>query len=340
MNRDTLALTIPLLCLVCMVASAQEIKQETVIEGLHNPCGVAIQPETGHVFVSDSGNRRIIRIVDGKQEDVIVNFPEDIYGEGPKFAVGPLGLTFINKQTLVVGGGGLADGADLIRVYQIPEAGSPPMEAAKMVSTMSLPADGDTIGEGNFYGLAASTTHLYVTCNGDDTKGWVARAKIDGGKPKDLKRYIATKELTSVDAPVAVTMSPLGEIVIGQMGEIKQPGDSLLTFYDQAKGNKLANFKTGLNDITALAYSPKRARLFALDFSWNDPGKGGLYKLVDDGSIDQCEAREIIKLDRPTAMVFDAEGNAYVTIIGSSEDSGSPSGKLLKISGLDDAPTK
>ena len=66
----------------------------TVIEGLNNPCGVAIQPGTGDIFVADSGAARIVRISEGKLSEVIIDFPIDVYGKGPKYNIGPLGLAF------------------------------------------------------------------------------------------------------------------------------------------------------------------------------------------------------------------------------------------------------
>ena len=61
------------------------------------------------------------------------------------------------------------------------------------------------------------------------------------------------------------------------MGEINQEGDSLLTFFSEDK-KMLLNLETGLNDITALAYSTKargaRKQLYALDFSWRDTKQG------------------------------------------------------------------
>ena len=106
-------------CLLATGATAQEkeekeikVEVETVVDGLHNPCGIAIQPGTGHVFVADSAAGRIIRINPesaGKPEDVITDFPQDVYGKGPMYPIGPLGLAFITKDLLVVGGGGLPD---------------------------------------------------------------------------------------------------------------------------------------------------------------------------------------------------------------------------------------
>ena len=76
--------------------------QEILLDQLNHPCGVAIQPETGHVFVAESGGARVVRVVDGKAQPVIVDFPLDVYGKGPQYKIGPLGLAFAGKNVLVV----------------------------------------------------------------------------------------------------------------------------------------------------------------------------------------------------------------------------------------------
>ena len=303
----------------------------TIVDGLDNPCGIAIQPETGHIFVSDSGASRVIRVVDGKAQDVITDFPVDVYGTGPMYNIGPLGLLFLDKDTLVVGGGGLPDGAELLRVYKVPEAGQPAIKADKMEVSFNLPENDEVKGEGNFYGLATNGTHVFATSNGDDTKGWVARATIKDGMLADFERFLATKEATEVNAPVAVTISPRGELVIGQMGAITVPGDGLLTFYNATNGKLLLNLETGLSDITALAYSPK-GQLYATDFNWIETSAGGLFQLIskeEDGK-QAIEAKKIESLDKPTAMLFGSDGSLYITVIGTSEGD-AKGGKLLKI---------
>ena len=156
---------------------------DTVAEGLNVPCGVAIQPETGHVFVADSAAGRVVRIVDGKVEDVIVDFPIDKYGKGPVYPIGPLGLTFIDQKVLAVGGGGYPDAKDKLRVYNVPDVGAAALNADEDdVSALELPATEKLAGEGNFYGVAFTGDALFVTCNGDDTKGWIARAGVKGAK--------------------------------------------------------------------------------------------------------------------------------------------------------------
>lgn len=321
---------------VLSVASAQaQVKVETVLEGLTNPTGVAIQPETGDVYVSDSGAHRVIRVNDGKAEDVITGFPNDIYGKGPMYDIGPLGLLFLDKDTLVVGGGGNPDGKEMLRVYKLP-GDSKPIKADKMEASFTLAAenvgtDKEIKGEGNFYALAHVDGAIFVTSNGDDTKGWVAKAEVKDGKVVSFKRSIATKEATGVDAPVGATIQPkAGNLVIGQMGEITVPKDSLLTFYEPKSGKMLMNLETGLFDITGLAYSSQKGELYATDFAWMDTSEGGLFRLVGvkDGGKQTVKAEKVAPLDKPTALAFGPDGALYITVIGTGDKT---PGKLLKI---------
>ncbi len=310
--------------------SMAETKVATVLEGLNNPCGIAIQPETGTVFVSDSAASRIVRIVDGKAEDVVVGFPVDVYGKGPKFNIGPLGLVFMDKDTLVVGGGGLKDGEELLRVYNV--GGDLPKQADDMSGSAALPEADEVRGEGNLYGLAKQGNAVYVTCNGDDTKGWVSKAVVEGGKVTSFERFIATKEAVEVDAPVAITESPRKLLVVGQGGEVGVPGDALLSYYNPVDKKLIANYETGLSDITALVYNASNGQLYATDFSWADTTKGGLFQLIaaeKDGK-QIVNAKKVCDLDKPTAMVADKDGNLWITAFGSVEE-GKKTGVVLKV---------
>ncbi len=311
------------------VADYSIAKGEVVLEGLNNPSGLAIQPETAALFVADSGNHKIVKFVDGKSEDAITDFPGDVYGKGPMVNIGPLGLLFLDKNTLVVGGGGLPDGQELLRVYELPEDGKA-IKADAMKSSFKLEETDDVKGEGNFYALASTGDAIYVTCNGDDTKGWVSKATVKDHTVEDYQRYLATKEATEVDAPVGIAISPDGYLVVGQMGEINVPGDSLITFYDADSKEMLLNLKTGLHDIGAVAYS-KRGQMYVLDYAWADPTQGGLFQILEDEKSDSgMRTKKITKLDKPTAMVFDASGNLFVTVIGEAADANSK-GQLIKI---------
>lgn len=71
----------------------------------------------GIVFVVDSGNGKVVWIVDGLFEDVIVNFGLDVYGKGFMYDIGFLGLVFMDKDIIVVGGGSYLDGEEMFSVY-------------------------------------------------------------------------------------------------------------------------------------------------------------------------------------------------------------------------------
>lgn len=329
--RTSLWLVATALVAFCVSSAGAAPKVETVVDGLDNPCGIAIQPGTGTVFVADSGANRVVRITGGKAEDVIVGFPTDVYGKGPKYNIGPLGLAFVDQNTLVVGGGGFTDDNEMLRVYKVPAAGAKAIKADAMAASFKLPASEELKPEGNFYGVVVSKTGVYVTCNGDDTKGWVGKADIKDGKVSNFRRFIATKEATEVDAPVAVAINDRGHVVIGQMGEITVPNDSLLTFYHAKSGKKLLNVETGLFDITGLAYSPK-GLLFATDFAWMATEEGGLFRLdkAGKGKKQSVKAHKVVGLDKPTAMAFGKDGTLYITVIGTGKD-GAKSGKLVKI---------
>ncbi len=311
---------------VMYCVSAHAAKPVKVVGGLNNPCGVAIQPETGVVFVADSGAGRVVQVVDGKAVDVITGFPKDVYGKGPNYDIGPLGLTFLDRDTLVVGGGGNIDDKELLRVYKVDVKGV--LKAEDMEASFSLTANETLKAEGNFHGVTSTDSAVYVTCNGDDTKGWVAKATVKDGKVTKFERFIATKEATGVDAPVAATMSPRGQLVIGQMGEITVPNDGLLTFYNAKNGKMLRNVEVGLSDITAVAFSPKKkAKIYALDFSWFDTAEGGLFQLIAKKGDEKLmiESKKLCGLDKPTAMAFGDDGALYITVIGDGD------GQLLKI---------
>jgi hypothetical protein len=319
------------------------LKVEVVLEGLYNPSGIAIRPgasaEEAEIFISDSGHLKVVKMKvsePGKAVDVITDFPKDIYGKGPMYDIGPLGLAFLNPSTLVVGGGGHVDSEEILRVYKLPEDGSA-IKADQMDHHVGPIPKGDvsTTGEGNFYALAQTADAIYVSSNGDDTKGWVLKAPIEANKLTGLTGFIATKEATQVDAPVGITMNPKGYIVVGQMGEINAPNDSLLTFYSPEDGAMKLNLETGLFDIAALAYSPTE-RLFALDFAWMDSTQGGLFRLEkteEEGGTQGVKANKLVSLDKPAAMAFAPDGTLYVVVFGTAEEGAEnpASGKLLKI---------
>lgn len=321
------------------LAADEEALVKDILSGLDNPTGIAVQPGTGHVFVADSGAARVVKFDPaGKKQDVVAaisGFSIDVYGKGPMYNIGPLGLAFLDKNMLVVGDGSLKDGDELVRVYDLSSGKALKAEDSKYKLGPIAPGDDSEKGEGNYYGVAASKTAIYVTCNGDDTKGWIARSEIKDGIPGDLLPFIATKKLLEdTDAPVGITLNQNGQIVASQMGEINKPNDSLLTVYDPESGELMARASTGLFDIAGLAYSPTTGKLYCVDYAWMDTKEGGLFRLDVDFDAGKVTTEKIASLDKPTALAFAADGSLYVSLIGTAAEGakGKP-GKLVKIVG-------
>lgn len=312
-------------------------QKKVLITNLENPSGVAVDPASGHVFVASRyAVYRYIPSTPAAMNIEIVPGQADVYGKGPKYDIGPLGVA-IKGDWLIVGDGSRPDGEELVRVYKFsdkPPANFLKEDSAEFTLGPIKAGEESAKGEGNFYGVAVVGDAIFVTCNGDDTKGWIARSEIKDGVPGELKPFIATKEVLEVDAPAAATVSPDGkELVVSQMGEINVPGDSLLTFYNPADGKLIRSLKTGLSDVVGLAYSPKSGKLYATDFSWIDTSKGALYRLDIEG--ENVTPVKIIDLDKPAGIAFDKEGKRlYVTVFGTAEEGAEISpGTLIAIDG-------
>ncbi len=329
-----------LFSLALMAAAARvnaEPKTTTIVSGLDNPCGVAIQPGTGDVFLSESAAGRILRVNLGKQPmttPVVTGWPIDIYGKGPRYKIGPLGIGFLGQDQIISADGGLKDGEELLRQFKIPPAGKTLDYTDTVATSGPLPAGGASArGEGNFYGLAITKKGAYTTANGDDTKGWVLRGPLKNGTLQSkIDPWLATVPKVTTQAPVGICVGQQGEIIIGQAGEINVPKDSLLTIYDE-EGNLKFKGNAGLFDITALAVSPKTGKLYAVDFAWMASDQGGLFRLDYDESTGTVSSEKIMSLDKPTAMAFAPDGTLYVTVIGTSESDDQKPGKLMAIVG-------
>jgi glucose/arabinose dehydrogenase len=340
MKRSLLVASLLVLVLVAAARAADPTVTE-LIKGLDNPCGVAVQPGTGVLFISDSAAGRVVRF-DPKSAkmatEVITDFGQDIYGKGPMYNIGPLGLGFLNPNTLVVGGGENKDGSELLSIFTLPPEGRKIKASEARYKLGPIPPSPESaMGEGNFYGIAVTPQAIYITSNGDDTKGWILKVDVNDNTPDKLKPFIATKvALEDTDAPVGITLAADGNLVVGQMGEVNKPKDSLLTVYDAKSGKLLMRAATDLHDIAALAYSPS-GKLYAVDFAWMAEKDGGLFRLdvTKSGDSATCKAVKIVSLDKPTAMAFGPDGALYVTEFGTAKEGDKTKpGRLVKISGL------
>ncbi len=312
--------------------SSMEI--QVVADNLLAPCGVAVQPETGMIFVADSGNGRIIRVGENGIKEEIVGFPKAM---SPHLGleVGPLGITFLDKETLLVGCAVQEPDSNDVLVYRLrdrPKA----LNFSNSESKHEFPTPDSESGSKFFWGLTLGGTNVIATCEG--TKDWLAIATLSERSITDLKPLLNPADHFKTKAPATVVRSPQGFLTVGFAGDRDEKNDSLLAFLEE-DGKFLGSAKLGLVDVAGLSYGPNRKQLFAIDYNHSNPDNGALFRITEPATSDICEKTEILKLDRPTAMVFDSQGNLYITLCGKPiPGSNKNPGSLIKISGLDLPP--
>jgi hypothetical protein len=335
--------------------SSQYIVQ-TLAKGLDNPCALAVRPSAPaggpyELFISESGAGRVVRVTTDKPSEAtpaVTGFPTAEFGDNPRYRIGPLGLGFLGRTKLVVGTGGLPEGKDIVQVYVLPAGGAAVAYEKSDHHVGPVPSGPRSkSGEGNFFALAVIDEDvekaLFVTSAADKENGWVLKANASANRLADLQPFIATRKVTGVGAPGAVTVNPKARshyLVIGQMDERTAERDGVIAFYSPASGQPALTLKTGLYDITGLAYSPG-GDLYALDFAWQKPEVGGVYRIeaAEVAGRQSCRAVKIANALRPTALAFTPDGSLYVTALGNRTGiDAPPTGVLLKITPQPGAP--
>ena len=309
-----------------------EIAVSTVIEGLNNPFSLSVT-ESDRLFVAESGAQRIVEIKDGISVPVAGDFDATKYRG---YDAGPLSVFCVADNVLLVGHDNATGEGSLTKLTINPNEKD--ADAKVKRDTVALEKKNSTAKLGQFSNIMLKHSVIYVVTHGDQENGWIAQAEFQNGKISSFRPSIPTAKRTSFPGPTCATVSPGGEyLVASQMGKEDDVKDSRLVFYT-LQGKLLRNFEVELNDIVALAYSPSRKHLFAIDYNYADPTKGGLYKLVGKGA-DKCEIKKLQDLSYATSMAFDSKGNLFVTTLsGPQVTDGKPIGKVLKIEGLDEKP--
>ncbi len=323
---------------------AQSLTVETVLTGLAAPSSIALQPDTNTVFIAESGKQRIIRVVDGKIEEVVTGFGKPgSDGAAATDSTTPLAIAFLDATTLLVGTGSEGDHADRVLAFTVPEPGADAVDAVEgRLYGGSLEAEGDLPAEGDFCAFAVRDELVYVAGRGDAAQGWIGAIERTDAELSGFRREFPSNVEGGTGWPGCLAVTGGGYIVVGRGGSVEKPGDGRLCFFHK-DGKRWAAYQTGLTNIVALAYSPLRTRLFALDDGRGGGDQpGGLFKLVRiRGNTEQCEARRVEGLDlvRPRAMAFDPEGILYLVQQGqAAEGPAEPASSLLKITNLDAPP--
>ena len=116
---------------------------------------MTVHPGTGHVFItSRQGVYRWPPLLKDKIYLEVEGFATDEYGKGPKYSIGPLGVTLWGADRLIIPDGSLPDGEEVVRIYKIADELPQPRKAAESEFVLG-PIKGDAEknykGEGNYY---------------------------------------------------------------------------------------------------------------------------------------------------------------------------------------------
>ncbi|MCC6493370.1 MAG: hypothetical protein IT424_10135 [Pirellulales bacterium] len=329
---------------------------ETLAEKLDNPYAVTLRPGTPNggpdeLYFSESGAGRVAKLSTAQPSElkpVVTDVPVKPLGDKPDYRLGPLGLAFLTPTKLAVGTGGLGMGKDVVRVYALPDDGSPlPFDALDHAVGPVEPGKRSRIGQGVFLSLAkiedSVEKALFVASAGDPDEGWLLKAKLAANRLSDLQPFIATRKASGVASPSAVAINPKPRshyLLVAQAGDRGAKRDSTLGFYGPATGSLALNIQTGLYDVSALAYSPS-GDLYAADFAWHEAAAGGVYRL-EAAEVDGLQSVRPVKIaavERPTGLAFASDGALYVTAFGEpAGNTDQPTGVLLRIAPREGTP--
>lgn len=325
------------------VRSANNAEVETLLTGLHQPCGVAIRPggeaDSYDIYVSETGAGRVIKIrhsARGASADAITGFATTPNVEDAFQISGPRGLEFLDRTRLVVLGGDENLKA-FVRLYELSDE-QKPLTAEQHEQRIELPADDTPSNDDPACFHSAARTHandhvadmLVVTALGKEGPSGLWKLPVRAGTLGELDRFPAEER----GASTAVAVGSHGYILVADFMNDAESRAARLHFLNPIDGAVTLQLTAELQQVVGLAYSPRTGRLYAADFASRNPDRGGVYRIDDVGQPGKpaCAAVRVAEVRRPTALSFGPDNALYVTAFGES-DGETSSGALFKITG-------
>ncbi len=304
---------------------------ETVLEGLDRPGGVVLRVGSAkagppELFFAENGAGRILRIaIDRPKEtsEVVTGLSKHSLEDELFSRLGPVGLAFLTRTKLAVGGSG--QGA--VGLYILPDDGS----------AVAADQPNHTVGvnsNGPFFAMAKSEKTLFMT-GADKDRGWILQSEVGANRLATLGSFATEKKTKGLGKATGIAITPRPRppfLVVAHVGNLETPQDSTISFYVSSSATVAMTLGTGLHDIVALAYSPS-GQLYAADFAINEEESGGIYRLDDAYLSGQptCQAVKIASIPRPTSLVFTPDGALFTTALGADENA--KQGIVVKITG-------
>ena len=346
-----------------LLAESGEPTVRVVTSGLSFPTGISVRPDTGDIFVSESGLGRVVAIDGGRVNVVLDQFPRNSVawlGEEP---LGPLGLHFMTRDLMAVAFDDASDEGErrgYVQFFDLAqrESWKPDGDLYSDASTSRLgPIEVQGVREtgtlaavGNIVSLMSVYSDIYVASSGDSAHAGVAFGRYIEGESQPLVRFRRTvQDLGAEAVPTALTISPDGHLVI--TGIRTGNGPNRILFYHARGGKRLLRLDIDLAHVVALAYSPNRELLYALNRRPEvaatrldrDGRVSGLYRIDGAFEANKVVARTtlVVPLPAPCAMAFTPDGDLLVTSsdqgdVGTSEAvADEPRGAVLGVANFE-----
>lgn len=307
------------------------------------PRAAAIQPETQHIFVADTGRGRILRVVDGQVSEVVVGMAPG----GTTSAQAPTSLLFLDAQRLLIGCAAPSSSQTGLFVVQLPALGASPLA---FDATRALQVAWEKVvsppGSWSHLTLLSRQTVLAVgPASSKESSGQLARMEINS---LDQNAFSPIGRFLTIADPQCLTIAPRGEIVVGHREadtttQAESDETSRLTIFRATDLQPLLQLPCGLRHLTGLVYSPEGSTpdgplLYALDagaFATDSTSDtGGLYRLDAklDGGKQTIFPVKLLPLHFPTSITRGPDQSLLVTTLGPlNADPAKPSGQLLEI---------
>ncbi len=342
-------------CILVQPLAAQTVnepKVEILASGLDQPWSVAVRPIKKNpieLLVAECGTGRAVRVSTdkpGELSPLIIGLPTSPKSDGKLTPAATFQVGYADQYTVLTADWGqmgtptASSNKPAIRTFKLELGASPVQSIDKASSMATTKVAGETEAEPRqFTSLLYFIDTVYLTSRREGASILV-RCPVASNKVTELRPFLDVSKYSDAGGQSSLAMSPRGELLIALAGQTDKARDSRLLFVHPISGSLLLNLTVPLLDTQAIQYqrTPRGAQgLYALDLAESDPEQGGLFRLdaVSEQGRDIIQAAPVLKLDRPTAMACDEDGNFYVTILGRwSGDPKSKPGQLLKISGF------
>lgn len=309
-----------------------EYQVEALRQELHAPCGLAIRSgkgnESAKLYFFEQDANRIVRFDLEAPEELsqVVELSFSERSKQPAAIRDMRALLFLGRTDLAVGRG------NAVEVYESPSS-APADSPLDLNYTVGPLKENGQVQSLRFLDFAASEADLYITTYSQDSTQKILKSGIVGRELEHLQVFWQDDSSEEQFAGIAIHPRPaLPFVVVASLGEVGKGQDSALVYFNPADGSQVMRLNTGLRDMVDVAYSPS-GQLYAADFAADTPEAGGVYRL-EDARVEgrpSCRAVRITALDHPTSLAFDADGNLYVTALGSEQTEAQ--GTLVKITG-------